>query len=420
MDHRLANILAPFLTRASLENPDIPLSTAITGLFGGATKSGVNVTAETAIGLPGLWRAVNLLSQTVASLPSGIFENLERGSRPRRDHPLWPLLHNKANMFQTSFQWRMLSIAHMMLWGDAISFIDRENARATELLPFHPRDVRVMLQDGKLWYNFVNEGVTVDQSNVVHFKGLGFDGIRGKSIVSIMRENLGLGIAQQEFGANFYKNGAKLDGVITQEGGMNEDGLKRLRSSWRKTFSGTGGERVAILDAGQAYQAIGVPPEDSQFIESRKFTVTDIARITSIPPPLLYDLERATFSNISELILSFAKFTINPLIVNMEMEQDDKLLFESEKGKLFTNYNLDGLLRGDTKQRGDFYKILIQFGIFTPNEVRDLENRNPLTGGDQLFMQGNLLPINGQPTNGKAKKKDLLEALKEIEKNGEN
>ena len=404
-DKYLESILKPPSLRGIdelglLSNP----SQAFIDLFAPRSKAGVPVTANSVVGLPAVWTAVKFISETFASLPIGVFEELKRGKKALKDHPVYTLLKFRPNSIQTSYEWRQLSMVHALLWGDAISLIifDNVTGRPIELLPFHPADVAVTKIGNKLWYRFVTEGggsIVVDQSNVLHIKGFGFDGIRGKSVIRVFRESFGTSLAQEEFSANFYRKGAKLDGVIEKDAKMGKGALSTLRESWRQTYGKADGERVAILDDGFKYKAIGVPPNDSQFIETSKFKITEVARIFRVPPPLLYDLERATFSNISELILTYVKFSLVPWLTNWESQQDKSLLREDEIGKIFTKYNVEGLLRGDQKARREFYSKLHQIGALNANEIREKEDMNPYDEGDQFFVMGNLVPVQKIKTN---------------------
>ena len=388
------NIISPLIR--SVENPKPSLSNPANWLIerlGGFSVSGQNVTPQTAVGLPAVWRAVDVLSNSIASLPFQVFSQVGDVETLNREHPVYPLIHTKPNQNMTTFQWRKLEMVHVLLWGNGYSRIMFDQSmRPGELLPVHPQDIRVELMDGKLWY-IQNGEETVDGSQMLHFKGMGWNGITGKSVIAVQRENLGLALAAQEFGAEYYAKGAKLDGVIQTPNVLNTDGLKNLRESWNTTYSQRGGERVAILDNGMEYKNIGIPPDDSQFIETRKFSVTDVARMFSVPPPLLYDLERATFSNISELILSFTKFSLMPWIINIEQEVNDKLFFESEKGNTFASLNVEGLLRGDIKERSEFYKTLHMLGSISANEIRKKENMNPVDGGDKYFVAANMIDV---------------------------
>ena len=419
MDNLLESVLSPFL-RGNPNNPATDLSNPanwlVDWLGGGDTKAGIVVTPESSLGLPAMWRAVSLWSKTIGALPLQVFTETNGNKEIDKQHPTYNLLHNKPNPRMTSYIWRMVSMIHVLLWGNAYSLIEFNGAiRHISLMPFHPSKVDVQMNDkGKVWYIFTlfnHNTITVDASNVLHIMGFSTDGIKGRSLIAALKENIGLGIAAQEFGAGFYKRGAKLDGVITQPKPLTKSALENLRKTWASTYGGTDGERVAILDEGKEYKTIGIPPEDSQYIQTRKFSVTDVARITDIPPPLLYDLERATFSNVDALITTFVKFSLNPWLINWEQEINDKLFWYKEKNTTFAEFNVEGLLRGDAKARAAVYKELIQSGVMSPNQARQLENWNKYEGGDKFYMPMNIQPV-GTPlnkkTNGIGEEKDVV------------
>lgn len=408
----LLNSLIPNVLRGNPTPLSSPANWLVDLFGGGPTKSGITVTPETSLGLPAMWSAVSLWSQTIGMLPLQIFTEIDGNKQIDKTHPTYRLLHNKPNKDMTSYIWRMTSMIHAILWGNAYSLIEFDNmVRPTSITPFHPRNVDVRVDDnGKIWYVFTlpsGETLTKDSSNVLHIMGFSTDGITGKSLITALRENIGLGLAAQEFGADFYGRGAKLDAVIEMDKPLSKEGRELLRSSWVSKHGGLDGERLGILDVGMKYNEIGIPPDDSQFIETRKFSVTDIARITRIPPPLLYDLEKSNLANITNLLASFVKFSLNPWLANWEQELNDKLFWDKEKNNTFVEFNVEALLRGDIKTRSEAYQKLIQIGVMNPNEARQLENWNKYEGGDTFFMPLNIQPIGTPPkSNGQGKKQD--------------
>lgn len=410
------------LFRQTSQNDSRPL-----GLFGptdffGLSKAGTAVTPKTALSLPAVYSAVRLISETIATLPFQVFEDTGTTKKLRKDHPIYPLIHDKPNTVMTSYIWRQQMAIDVMLWGNHISLIsERKSTIPTQLTRFSKDNVvAITLMDGKLWYTLrtTDGDITVDQSNVVHVKGMG-DGLVGKSVISFARENLGLGIAQQNTASNFYGKGMQLDYAITMASGLSPEGLDNLRKTIKK-YTATDGERVFLpLDAGMDVKLLGIPPQDAQFLESRKFSVTDVSRWFRVPPPLIYDLEKATFSNITELVLSFVKFSLTPWLVNIETELNDKLFKESEKGIIFSEFNVDGLLRGDAKQRAESNKTALQNGYKSINEVRASENLNPISGGDKHLVPLNFTTIEsvGNDTSSGTVENGLRKLL--TEKNGE-
>ncbi len=240
----------------------------------------------------------------------------------------------------------------------------------------------------------------VEQSNILHIMGFTMDGLWGKSPLTVSREAIGGALATQEFGNLFFKNGANMGGVLQTDEVLSDTALKRLQETWAEIYEGVKkANKTAILEAGLKYESISIPPNDAQFLETRTFQVEEIARIFNVPPPLLYDLSRATFSNIEELILSFVKFDISPDLRAWEAEYNRKLLFESEKGKLFIEHSVDGLLRGDQKARADFFQKMIQNGVMSPNQVASKENLPNFEGGDTHFVNGNMISVKNAAEN---------------------
>ena len=381
-------------TATGLSDPKLWLS----DFFGGPTKSGATVNTSTALGIPAFWRGVDLWSNTIGSLPLNVMNRTASGKEIARGTTLFNLLHDRPNEVMTSFQWRKMSQSHLCLYGNAYSVIEFDSQiNPTALLPFHPNDVTPVWSGGKVWYQIRadKQEFMVDSASMLHIKGMWLDGLRGLSLVSVLKETLGLAIATQDSSATFYKKGSRLDGVITQVGQLADGGMKKLRKTWNDTFGNPTGNRVAFLDAGMDYKAISVDPEKSQMIEARKFSVTDISRIVSIPPPLLYDLEKATFSNITELIQSFEKFDLRPWLVNWEQELNWKLLKEEQRSTTFTKFNVDGLLRGDAKERAELHRTLFNIGAASPNEIRSKENMNSYKNGETKFRPLNMTPNDG-------------------------
>lgn len=395
-----------------LSNP----ATWFTDLNGAKSIAGVSVNATTISGLPAVWRGVSLLGGILGSLPLQVLSEVTGNKTQNREHPLYPLLHWKPNRFMTSFTWRQISQAHAILWGNAYSkIVWSGGARPLSITPIHPRNVEPVIDGDRLLYKITKEGGTIeilDSSEVLHIKGLGDDGITGKSIFKVLRENFGSSLATQEAGANFWGKGAKLDGAITKEGQMSEKQGNTLRRTWNDRHGGAEGERIMLLDDGMKYEAIGVPPEESQFIETKKFGVTDVARILNIPPPLLFDLEKATFANIEKLILSFVKFDLVPWLTNWESEMNTKLFRNDELGKVFAEFNVDGLLRGDTEARAALYQTLIQNSVMRPNDAARFENLPTYRDGDKYYHQANVIEVGTQinSLNGQKNGKHVVES----------
>lgn len=363
------------------------------------TNSGVQVNEETALRSSAVFAAVRVLSESVASLPLIVYRRLGRGKERASDHPLYTILHDRANEEMTAFTFREVMMQHLLLWGNAYAEIEYDNAgRVRGLWPLRPDKTwpereertkklvyRVILPDG--------QGVTLPAERVLHIPAFAADGIVGRSPIRLAREAIGLALAAEEFGARFFGQGATLGGVLEHPGQLSEEALKRLRESFENMHQGLSrAHRIAILEEGMSYKQIGIPPEDAQFLETRKFQVTEIARIFRVPPHMIGDLERATFSNIEHQSIEFVVHSLRPWLVRWEQAINWKLFTPSERQQFFAEFLVDGLLRGDIRSRYEAYAIGRQWGWLSANDVRELENLNPVEGGDVYLSPMNMVP----------------------------
>lgn len=368
-------------------------------LYNWATPTGVVVTTDRALQITAVFAAVRILAESLASLPLIMYRRLDDGGKEREmDHPLYEVLHNQANPLMSSFQFRETMMGHVCLWGNAYAEIESDGAgRIRALYPLRPDRVDARVVDGKLWYRvelpgrFEGEQIVLPQEKIFHVRGLGSDGITGYSPIRMARNALGLAAATEEFGSQFFGNGAKPGGVLEHPGLLGDDAYRRLRTSWEEMHQGLdNAHRIAILEEGMKYSQIGIPPEDAQFLETRKFQVTEIARIFRIPPHMLADLDRATFGNIEQQSLEFVIYTLRPWLVRWEQEIYRSLLTESERKTFFAEFLVDGLLRGDTQSRYDAYAKGKQNGWLSTNDIRRMENLNPVEGGDVYWVPLNM------------------------------
>lgn len=393
-------LLSKWLEKRStttLANPDRWL---VEALGGGKAASGVTVNESTAMRCTAVYAAVRILAETIASLPLPVYRRLPGGGKERaHDHPLYRILHDQANEEMTSFVWRETLMGHLALWGNAYSEIERNQAgEVIGLWPLRPdrtwpeRDPK----SGKLVYKTLlpdGKGVVLPADRVLHIPGLSFDGLVGYSPIRLAREAIGLALAAEEFGARFFANDARPGGVLEHPGKLSQEAHERLRKSWEEMHQGLSKKhRIAILEEGMKFHEVSIPPEDAQFLETRKFQVTEIARIFRIPPHLLGDLERATFSNIEHQSIEFVVHTIRPWLVRWEQAINTKLFSEAERRVYFAEFLVDGLLRGDIESRYRAYAIGRQNGWLSANDIRELENMNPIPGGDIYLIPLNMVP----------------------------
>lgn len=369
---------------------------------GNKSASGVSVNERTALTSTSVFSAVDILSRTLASLPLHVYRRLIGGGKEKvTEHPLYPILHDLANPEMTSFEFRQALMGHLALWGNAYAEIERNNAgEVIALWPLRPDRMTIKRDNNGLLYVYQlpnGEQVGLRQSNVMHVRGLSSDGIVGYSPIRMAREAIGLSLATEEFGARFFGNGSNPGGVLQHPGKLSEDAAKRLRDSWAEMHQGLSqSHRVAILEEGMTWQQVGIPPEYAQFLETRKFQVTEIARIFHVPPHMLGDLDRSTFSNIEHQGIEFVVHTMRPWLVCWEQAMKRDLFLPSERRIYFAEFLVDGLLRGDIQSRYQAYAIGRQNGWLSADDIRELENMNPLADGQGKVY---LVPLNMVPAD---------------------
>ena len=393
----MKNLFAIFFR--SRDKPQDAVSAAPTFYFG-TSASGKTVNPRNAVQVSTVYACVRVIAETIASLPFGVYEETDDGNRKATEHQLYRLLHDEPNPEMTSFVMRETMLTHLLLWGNSYSQIIRSGRnKIIALYPLLPDRMEVDRDSkGKLTYTYTTaEGLQVklDPLDVLHIPGLGFDGIMGYSPIALEKNAIGLGIAAEEYGSRFFQNGARPSGVLTHPNTVKDP--KRLRESWNAAYGGSAnGSKVAILEESMTFTPISLPNNEAQFLETRKFQVEEICRIFRVPPHLVGNLDRATFSNIENQSIDFAVHTIRPWLVRIEQAMNRALFADSEKGHFYVQFNIDGLMRGDYKSRMEGYSIGRQNGWLSANDIRSLENMNPIPaeeGGDTYLINGNMVPI---------------------------
>jgi HK97 family phage portal protein len=377
-------------------------------LFGGTT-SGKTVNERTAMQTTAVYACVRILSEAVAGLPLHIYRYRADGGKERIPmHPLYHLLHDEPNPEMTSFVFRETLMSHLLLWGNAYAQVVRNGrGQAVALYPLLPSKMDVSrAANGELLYTYYRDAdetglnpkggyITLRRDEVLHIPGLGFDGLIGYSPIAMAKNAIGMSLATEEYGASFFANGANPGGVLEHPGVIKDVG--RVKDSWNSAYQGNGNaHKIAVLEEGMKFQAIGIPPEQAQFLETRKFQINEIARIYRVPPHMVGDLEKSSFSNIEQQSLEFVKYTLDPWVVRWEQSLQQSLLLPSEKPSLFIRFNLDGLLRGDYQSRMNGYAVGRQNGWMSANDIRELEDMNRITaeeGGDLYLVNGNMTKL---------------------------
>ncbi len=384
--------------------------------FGGST-SGKAVTERSAMQMTAVYSCVRILAEAVAGLPLHLYRYKEDGGKEKAiDHPLYLLLHDEPNPEMSSFVFRETLMTHLLLWGNAYAQIIRNGkGEVVALYPLMPNKMTVDRDsNGQLYYQYnrSNEeaptmkgtSVNLRPSDVLHIPGLGFDGLVGYSPIAMAKNAIGMAIACEEYGAKFFANGAAPGGVLEHPGTIKDP--QRVRESWQSTFGGSGNaNKIAVLEEGMKYTPIGISPEQAQFLETRKFQINEIARIFRVPPHMVGDLEKSSFSNIEQQSLEFVKYTLEPWLIRWEQSIQRSLLSADEKPLYFAKFNVDGLLRGDYASRMSGYATARQNGWMSANDIRELENLDRIPaedGGDLYLINGNMLPLNtGLPQSRK-------------------
>ena len=380
---------------------------AYTFFFGGST-SGKAVTERSAMQMTAVYSCVRILAEAVAGLPLNLYRYTEDGGKEKAiDHPLYLLLHDEPNPEMSSFVFRETLMTHLLLWGNAYAQIIRNGkGEVIALYPLMPNKMSVDRgSQGQLYYTYQrgtdealrdkNQTAILRPSDVLHIPGLGFDGLVGYSPIAMAKNAIGMAIACEEYGAKFFANGAAPGGVLEHPGTIKDP--QRVRESWQSTFGGSGNaNKIAVLEEGMKYTPIGISPEQAQFLETRKFQINEIARIFRVPPHMVGDLEKSSFSNIEQQSLEFVKYTLDPWVTRWEQSIQRSLLTQEEKTTYFVKFNLEGLLRGDYQSRMNGYATARQNGWMSANDIRELENLDRIPaeeGGDLYLINGNMLPL---------------------------
>lgn len=375
------------------DKPTNTMGNAHTFFFGGTT-SGKAVNERTAMQTTAVYSCVRILAETIASLPLQLYEHTHSGKEKAIGHQLYNIIHTEPNPEMTSFVFRETLMSHLLLWGNAYAQIIRDGrGRALYLYPLMPDKMMVdRAENGELYYEYhSNKGaVILSKEDVLHIPGLGFDGIIGYSPIAMAKNAIGMAIATEEYGASFFANGANPGGVLEHPGVVKDPA--RVRESWNAVYQGSNNaHRIAVLEEGMKFTTIGIPPEQAQFLETRKFQINEIARIFRVPPHMVGDLEKSSFSNIEQQSLEFVKYTLDPWVIRWEMAMQKALLSSGEKNKYFIKFNVDGLLRGDYASRMSGYATGRQNGWLSANDIRELENLNRIPvelGGDLYLING--------------------------------
>ena len=378
------------------------------GFFLGSSTSGKRVTERSSMQMTAVYSCVRVLAEAVAGLPLHLYKYTDSGGKDKAlGQRLYFLLHDEPNPEMTSFVFRETLMTHILLWGNAYAKLIRNGRGQVECIyPLMPNRISVNRDDkGSLYYKYCRslEDAPLNKENevillpseVLHIPGLGFDGLVGYSPIAMAKNAIGMAIACEEYGAKFFANGATPGGIL-EHPGVEKD-PEKVRTSWNSAFGGSANaNKVAVLEEGMKYTPISISPNEAQFLETRKFQINEIARIFRVPPHMVGDLEKSSFSNIEQQSLEFVKYTLDPWVSRWEQNMARSLLTAEEKQNYFIKFNVDGLLRGDYQSRMNGYATARQNGWMSANDIRKLENLDRIPaelGGDLYLINGNMTKL---------------------------
>lgn len=371
------------------------------------TASGIEVDEDIALKYSAVWAAVNIISGAIGFLPFNVYERIDKGKEKRPKHPVYRLLHDRPNDYMTAQVFREALQAHLLLWGNAYIKIERNKAgRPIALWPLMPNKVEpkvIELNGEKILVYELNQDGPKEQifyDEIIHIPGLGWNGLKGYSVIQYCAENLGLGLSAEKHSANFFGHDSTPTGILHTDQPMSKETREIVEKQWKEKRSGLDKKfDIVITHSGLKYQPIGIPAKDAQLIEARKFGVNDISRWFQIPAHFLSDLEKATFSNIEHQGIEFVVWTLAKWLKKWEQECNYKLFSTAEQQRYFTEFNVDALLRGDIKTRYEAFAIGRTNGWLSANDIREKENMNPIEGGDTYLEPLNMKPVGSKQEN---------------------
>ncbi|WP_099463084.1 phage portal protein [Parabacteroides provencensis] len=369
------------------------------------------ISEEGALNLSAVWACVRILSETVGTLPIHLYKRTDKGRERQYAHACHKLLQ-LPNSFSNRFDLMHHLMISCALWGNGYARIHRgKDTRPIRLQLIHPAKVEPILNSNEELFYRLDNGELLPNDELIHLRGLSTNGIKGKSPIAVHRDNLSLTMAAQEYGERFFNQGGNMSGVFKYPSTLKPEAYQRLKKDLVAQSVGLHNAHIPLLlEGGMTYERISIPPEDAQFIATRKFQKTEIATIYGIPPHMIADLERATNNNIEHQGMEFVTYCLMPYLVRLEEEFNRKLLRYDEFEEYYFLFGLNGLLRGDAKTRSEYYKNMNFVGAMNANEIRSLEDMNAYEGGDEYFVQMNMQTvknaINGEPKNSTTGNRD--------------
>ena len=379
--------------------------------WGEDSYAGESVTVEGALSVAAVLAAFTILMEDTASLPLITYRRLKRGKERAYDSPYYVLFHDQPNPEHTSMVYREFIMGHLLGWGNHYSQKIWDNRGVLrELWPLRPDRMKVFRENGERKYLYTQINGTTRafrQEEIWHIPAFGFDGLIGYSRITLARHAIGLSMATEKFGSKFFSNGANPGIAVKHPGTLTDDAYKHLRESWEEQHKGVdNAHKLAILEEGMSIEKIGIPPDDVQFIETRRFQLGEIGRMFRVPPHMIGDVERTTSwgTGIEQQELGYLSHTLRPWLKRIEQQAHKDLLLEAEKRDMLIEHLVEDFLRTDIGARMTAYVSAITNGIYTRNEVREMENKNPIDGLDRMLMPLNMTTVDAEPKPAPAKR----------------
>lgn len=393
----------------SLENPAVPL-TVESADSDGIFQSDVLVNPKTAMKLAAVYSCIYVISSNVAQMPLHVMRRTGKTVEAARDHPVFYLVHDEPNAWQTSYKWRELKQRHVLGWGNGYTKIVRN--RRGEVIGLDacmPWETTLVNTGGRYTYGMYNEtgSFAISPDDMIHIRALGNDQKMGISPIMQHAETIGMGMSGQKYTSSFFNGNARPAGIVSVKNELNDTSWDRLKKQWQKAAQGLRQQenKTMLLPAELNYQALTISPVDAQIIDMMKLNRSMIAGIFNVPAHMINDLDKATFSNISEQAIQFVRYTMMPWVTNWEQELNRRLFTRAERqAGYYVRFNLAGLLRGTGKERAEFYHFAITDGWMSRNEARAFEDMNPVDGLDEMLVSVNAANPSKDFSDNKTKK----------------
>jgi HK97 family phage portal protein len=362
------------------------------------STAGKLVTVDTALNLATVWGCVRLIAETIASMSLGIYERQGGRKEPAPDHPLYLLLHDQPNADMTATEFWEAMVACLLLWGNAYAEKAVVYGRVVSLTPILPERVAPRRRDtGAIFYEVMQDGRRreVPEELMFHLKGFSLDGLLGLSPIGQARHTLGLAMAADEAAGSLFRNGMRIGGAMVAPSYLSDPQRAQAKVMLEQYRGAVAAGRTPILEGGWKFEAVTMPPQEAELLATRQFSVEEICRWYRVPPAMVGHTERVTTwgTGLEQMNLGFLTYTLRPYLTRIEQAVKKSLIAPAERGRVFAEFNLESLLRADSQGRAALYSTFAQNGIMTRNEIRALENRPPMEGGDELTAQSNLVPL---------------------------